>query len=386
MAGSSEEAAVYQSRFAAVNAGNFTYAPMEAVPGASQPTPLPIARVPTIVDEALRAAQAYAKSNNSTALLIWRDGSLQAADYFKGTTAQTPLNSKSLAKPLGAIAVGRAIRLGFIRSLDQRVSDYITEWQGSPKAEIRIRHLLDMRSGMLPQKPAPDPNDILNRAYLDPRHDAILINEYPLLHPPGTHFDYANAVADLVAIVIERATHRRYAQFISDAVLRPLGAAGGTIWIDREGGLAHSGCCILLPAETWLRLAILLIDDGRWRHEQLLPRGYVDSMKTPTPQNPYYGLGVYVAGNYTERRGFANVDLFAPEVLHSEPYAAKDLFLFDGNADQVVYIIPSQRLIVLRTGDSPPKSPEWDNTRLPNIVLRGLMKPAPSVGAQPGGH
>jgi CubicO group peptidase (beta-lactamase class C family) len=375
--------AVYQARFAAMMAGRDVYDPLEPVPGAPHPAALPLAHTPSIAPEALAEARAYALANRSKALLIWRDGALQSADYFAGATAQTPLVSKSLAKPLTAIVIGRAIELGYIRSLDQPVSDFIGEWRNGPKAAIKLRYLLDMRSGLLAQSLAVTPEDILNRVYLDPHHQAILIHDYPLTHAPGTRFDYANAVADLVAIVIERATHERYARFVSREVLRPLGAAGGSVWIDRPGGLAHSACCILLPAETWLRLAVLLIDDGRWNGAQILPRGFVDEMKRPTAQNPYYGLGVYVAGPYVQRRGFGNPDTPGPRVLQSAPYLAKDLFLFDGNADQVVYIIPSQRLIILRMGDAPPKSPEWDNAWLPNTVLRGLIRPAPDVGPQP---
>jgi CubicO group peptidase (beta-lactamase class C family) len=379
---SADDQAVYKARFAALAAGKDVYDTLEPVPGADHPRPLPTATDTGIRPDALAAARAYAAANRSRALLIWRDGRLRSADYFGGAGPDTPLVSKSLAKPLTAIVVGRAIALGYIRSLDQPVSDFITEWRGGPKAAMTVRHLLDMRSGLLPQALATDPTDILNRAYLSPRHDEILTHEYPLVHPPGTRFDYANAVGDLVAIVIERATGQRYGRFVSEQVLRPLGAAGGSVWVDRPGGLAHSACCILLPAETWLRLAILLMDDGRWNGARLLPAGYVSEMRRPTPQNPYYGLGVYVAGAYVPRRGFSNPDMPAPRVLHSEPYLARDLFLFDGAADQVVYMIPSQRLIILRLGEAPPRAPEWDNAFLPNTLLRGLIRPSVGPGPQ----
>ena len=100
--------------------------------------------------------------------------------------------------------------------------------------------------------------------------------------------------------------------------------------------------------------------------------GYVDEMRTGTPQNPYYGLGVWLAGRYTERRGFAHPDTDMAQVLHSAPYRAGDLFLFDGNSNQVVYIVPSERLVVLRTGGDPRKDPEWDNSFLPNVILAGI--------------
>ena len=65
--------------------------------------------------------------------------------------------SKSLSKPLTAIAVGRAIRLGHIRSLDQPIADFLPELAGTQKGRILVRHLLDMRSGMLDQGFSTDP-------------------------------------------------------------------------------------------------------------------------------------------------------------------------------------------------------------------------------------
>jgi CubicO group peptidase (beta-lactamase class C family) len=351
---------------------------MEAVPGAAQVRPLPQAEPPTLPAEVLAKARAYALANNSKALLIWRDGKLEESVYGPGTDAATLLNARSMGKPLGAIAVGRAIELGFIKALDQPAADFVTEWRGTSKASITLRELLSMTAGLAEQEAVGDPASPVTRAYLYPRHDDVLINEYPLTAPPGTRFQYSNASAELIAVVIERATKRRYAAFISEALLKPLGAAGGEVWVDRPGGLAHSGCCMLLPGETWMRLGVLLLDDGVWEGRRLLPKGYVDAMKVPpTASNPRYGLAVWLQGDYIPRRGFGRPDQMLGAVLHSEPYLAKDLFLFDGNTNQVLYMIPSRRLAILRMGDSPPRSPEWDNTLLPNLVLRAITAPGP---------
>lgn len=374
--------ALYLQRFAQF-AGNplgmETYDPVEAVPGAKRwrPYPAVAAGRGTVKPDALEAARDYAERNNSNALIVWRNGRIEGQWYFGGNDASTPIVSRSLAKPITAIAVGRAIALGKIRSLDQPVADFVTEWRNDPqRSKILVRHLLDMRSGFLPQAAAPKPEDILNRAYLHPRHEEIIVREYPLVYEPGTSFEYNNATSEMVAVLIERATKRRYAEFVSSEVLRPIGAPGGRVWINRPGGVPHSGCCIQLPPEAWVRMGVLLMDDGVWQGRRLLPTGYVDAMKTTTPQNAYYGLGVYVAGRYTERRGFGNpkTDVVARRVLHSEPYLASDLFLFDGNANQVVYVVPSARLVVLRTGGAPPRKDgrEWDNAFLANTILRGI--------------
>ncbi len=390
--------AVYTERFAQFEAafktglGLESYAPLEPVPGAARDRPIPEASAAqrSIDAEALRQAEDYAGRNNSTALLVWRRGKLESARYFGDANRTATFPSRSLAKPLNSVAVGRAIALGRIKSLDQPVADFITEWRDDPRrSKILLRHLLDMRSGLLPQAAATRADDILNRAYLHPRHEQVLIHEYPSVDEPGTRFEYNNATAELVALVIERATGRRYAEFVSTEILKPIGALGGEVWINRPGGLAHSGCCMMLPAETWLRLGVLLLQDGRWDGRRLLSSAYVHEMKQGTPQNPYYGLGVYPSGRYIERRGFANPERDTParRVLHSEPYEAGDLFLFDGNADQVVYVIPSAQLVILRVGGPPPRAggKEWDNSFLPNTLLRGIryrageQRPTPQV-------
>lgn len=385
VAAAAEDEAVYQARFAQLFAsfraglGLETYEPLEPVPGAAKYAALPLASRPSIDPSALQRAREYAAANRSSAFLVWRDGVLEESSYFGDTKAESLLTSRSLAKPMTAIAVGRAMALGKIRSLDQPVADFIPEWRGDERRRlILVRHLLDMRSGFLPQSMSPDPAHILNRAYLHPRHDEIIIREYPVVDVPGSRYEYNNASSEMVAVLIERATGRRYAEFISSEILQPIGAPGGNVWVNRPGGVAHSGCCLMLPAEAWLRLGILLAADGVWQGRRLLPTGYVTEMRRPTRENPYYGLGVYVAGDYTPRRGFAHPEREpdSRKVLHSEPYLASDLFLFDGNANQVVYIIPSERLVILRMGDNPPRGEgqEWDNTVLPNTVLRGILR------------
>lgn len=379
---SSEDEATYLERFKALvasfssGAGLNSYDPTVPVLGKSD-RGLPEAPSPdkTVSSGALTKATEYAAANNSSALIIWRNGAIESENYFGDTDATSLLNSKSFAKPLTAIAIGRALKLGKIASLDQPVADFISSWRDDPrKSQMLIRHLLDMRTGFLPQAAAFEPDHILNRAYLHPRHDEIIINDYPMVGEPGVRYDYSNATSEMIAPVIEAATGRSYEEFIGTEIFAKIGARGGKVWINREGGTAHSGCCILLPARDWLRLSVLLLDDGKWNGQRLLPSGFVDEMRKGTQQNAYYGMGVWLAGDYIAERGVANPDSGEYTTLHSKPYEAGDLFLFDGNANQVSYIVPSEGLVILRMGKSPPKGTRWDNSILPNLIIRGIEK------------
>ena len=254
---SAEEEALYLERYDKAQVrrtADEIYIDQEAMIGAVDAAPLPAAAPAqrTISDAALQEAERYAEVNNSNAFIVWRNGKIERETYFGGHSRTSPINSFSLAKQVTAFAIGRALMLGDISSLDQPVADFVTEWRGDSRREkILVRHLLDMRAGFLPQLPPQGPEDILSRTFLHPRHDEIIVAEYPVIDQPGTRYEYNNAAGDMVAVLIERATSRRYAEFVGTEIWRKIGAMDGTIWVNRPGGMAHAGCCMLAPAENF---------------------------------------------------------------------------------------------------------------------------------------
>jgi CubicO group peptidase (beta-lactamase class C family) len=377
---------VYWSRYLAVAAKGGSgdvdsYSPTEPVAGDHDGF-LPVApgAERTVPAEALAAAREYAARNRSSSLLVWHRGRLQSADYWGGDAA-TPVNSRSLHKMLGGLLIGAAIHDGHIASLDDPVAKYLTEWQGTPKAAITIRNLLQMSSGLMWFRGG-GAYSIPSRRYLDPHWDRVLLDEVPLEFEPGSAWDYSDITADVMPHLIERATGQRYAKYLGDAILKPLHAPGGRIWVNREGGLPHGGCCLMLPPEAWLRIGVMTLNGGRSGEREILPPWWLDEMRKPSPNNPHFGLMVWLGQPYTQRRLFHRPDSPSnanprPGAFHSEPYLADDLFLFDGMNGQIVYLVPSQQLVIVRTGLRPPAGqPEWDNSVLPNLVLRALQRGA----------
>jgi CubicO group peptidase (beta-lactamase class C family) len=385
---------VYWDRYFAVAAKGGSgdvdvYEPTEAVGGASWTPMRPVAdEARTIPADALAAAAAYAGENASTSLLIWHKGALQLAQYWNGTAADSRVNSRSLHKMLGGLTIAAAIQQGAIGSVDDPVAKYITEWEGTPKAAMTIRDVLRMSSGLMWFRGG-GPFSTASRRYLDPEWERVLIEDVPLEFTPGSAYDYSDITADLMPIIVSRATGRRYADFLADAILKPIGAPGGQIWVNRAGGMPHGGCCLMLPPEAWLRIGLLVLDRGRAGDVQVLPPQWTEEMAKPSPHNPHFGLMVWLGQPFAQRRLYhrpnsPNNRAPRPGAFHSEPYLADDLVLFDGMNGQIVYIVPSRELVIVRTGLRPPRGkPEWDNSRLPNVVLRALGAEAPQSGPQP---
>lgn len=381
--GLSDEAAeaIYLQRFDALRdrtgtSGLPAYDNLKPMAGAAEFEPLARASAETVfASDTLEAATVYAAENNSSSLIIWKDGAIVSETYFGDVDADTLLVSKSLAKPLSVVAVGRALQEGYITSLDQPMADFIHEWQGTPKETIRIRDVLGMHSGLLPQAAAFEADNVLNRAYLHPYHERVIIEDYPMVAEPGEVYAYSNANGDLIAPLIERATGMGYADWLTQAVFEPLGAKGGEIWFNRDGGVPHSGCCAMLPADTYLRLAVLLVQNGEWEGEALLSPEFIADIKAPGPGFPNAGMGVYLGTPYASRLSPGGPDIEEGDygTPQSEPFLRDDVFFFDGNSNQVAYMVPSENLVILRTGSWPPEEPGWDNAMLPNLFLGDLQ-------------
>ena len=329
----------------------------------------------TIPKDALQQVREFAEQRNSTSLLVWHKGKLQFREHFQDYDTQTNIVGKSMAKMVVSLVVARAIEQGFIAGLDESAATYLTEWKGTPKAEITVRNLLHMAAGFEKYYTLDfSPFGKFMRSYIGSKNESIMLNDYELVDQPGSKYDYSQVTSDLIGMLIERATGKPYGQYLSESLIQPIGAQGGQVMMNRPNGLAHTGCCLLLPSESWLRFGILLANSGDVEGKQLFPQNWMQDFLMPSPTNPAFGLHIWLGKPYFERRSWSNPgEAKGFGVLHSEPYLADDLFLFDGNGHQVVYIIPSEELVIVRTGGwSRAECFEWDNAYIPNTIIRAI--------------
>lgn len=349
--------------------------PLETIaggPGAPIPRADPERR--TISTRALGAAIAYVRPLNTQGLLVWQGGALQLEWYGAGADAASRASTASMMKPVMVLALGVALDRGLIRSLDEPVETWLPEWRGEPRGRITLRHLLEMTSGL--QKDGGASGGGRGAALmLGTRLEETLLAT-PLVREPGTAFDYNTVDSGLLGLILQRASGRRYADWVSEALWRPLGAADAGAWLDRPGGLARAFCCLVATPRDWLRLGLLIKDGGVANGRRIVSASWIDQMTAASPRNPNFGFQIWRASPYTARRGYGSGA--APAAPAAAPFLADDMVYFDGAVGQRVYISRSRDLVIVRTGSS---APSWDDSVLPNLIVSGLDQPS---GASPG--
>jgi len=344
------------------------YQPRERVAGSNQP---PAPRVAPELEQldakALEAAAAYAAERDSSALIVSRHEHIVFEKYWHGTGFDTVEDGQSFARVVAALAAGAALAQRKIHWPDEPIGYFIEAWHDDPRGEITVTQLLKMSSGLRAPELSLNPWSPSVRGILGPDVLAAALAE-PLASKPGSVWQEQAADPQLLASVIERATGMRYAEFVSEALWRPIGAGDAWLWLDRPGGTAHADCCMLARQGDWIRIAELLVKDGNYRGEEVVRPGWIARMLVPAKGNEAYGSYVRLAK--TNAPG-------------AEPYAANDLFVVEGNAGNRIWVVPSMHLAIVRMGQLARRATDWDDSRIPNLIIRGARDYLPPQ-ARPG--
>jgi len=322
----------------------------------------------SISETALAAAIAFGEQNDSHALIVYHDQAVQLEHYFPGHDADSFSPTQSMHKSVLAMLIGIAIEQGYIASVDEPAATYLMEWADDARAGITIRHMLQQNSGIDFPTFGFNPLGGFFRLIFGPDIKPVALNQ-PLEVEPGSRFDYNSVNPQNLGLIVERATGKRYSQYLSEALWQRLGVPDATIVLDsEENQMARMFCCLNATARSWLHIGLLHLNEGRMAGRQLVPVDWMRQIVIAGQHNPNYGYLTWLGNEFEEYRYYNRKT--SVRVFQSEPFAAPDVIYFDGFGGQRVYIVPSRGLIIVRTGAL---APEMDDAFLPNIMIRGLL-------------
>ena len=268
---------------------------------------------------------------NTTSLLVAYKGNLIAEKYAYGVTPDAPVLGWSMTKSITSTLIGI---LSQEAVLDIDLPAPVPGWQGTDKASITIRDILHMSSGLDYIEDYGGESDVSKMLYLQSDQTAYVAS-LPLLHPPGTVFNYSSGDANLLAKIVQDSvggTAQDAYDFYQLKLFHKIGIRSAFIEVDTTGQFV-GGAYGFMSARDWLRLGQLYLQNGSWNGEQVVAKEWIEFATTPSPVSAEYGAQIWL-----------NTDSIAwPEV-------PADAYYFAGHQGQRVVVIPSKELVILRTG------------------------------------
>lgn len=270
----------------------------------------------------------------TVAFLIIKNDSIWYEDYAEGYGADSKTNSFSMAKSIVSALLGKAIKDGHIESLDQPVGDFYTQYAG---AKTTVGDLSSMASGLDWTEHYTSPFSITARAYYDDDLGETILGQ-GIVDEPGKEFSYLSGNTQLLAMVIEKATGQKLAEYAAQSFWQPMGFEKNALWQldDDQNKLAKAYCCVASNARDFARFGKLYKDNGKWNGSQILDSTFVATSTHKRFENdPEYGYGFWLSD-----------------------HLGKESFVMRGILGQYVITIPEDNVIIVRLGHS---IGGWDN-------------------------
>ncbi|MBI1769814.1 MAG: beta-lactamase family protein [Bacteroidetes bacterium] len=284
----------------------------------------------------------YLNTTNTRAFIVLKDGKIAIEQYMGAQlTSSAAFTSSSVwywasaGKTLTSAVVGIANANGKI-SLTAKSSDYLgrgwTSLTLDQENKITVLHQLTMTTGLddysggaTGDSDCTDPSCLVYKA------------------DPGTRWAYHNAAYTLLDGVVASGTGQTLNAYLSDQILSKIGMDGSYV---KNG---YNNVFYSTP-RSMARYGLLLLNKGEWSGTTIIPSSYINLMKATSQNlNLSYGYLTWLNGKSS---------FMAPgsQNVYSQslsPNAPADMFAAMGKNGQLINVVPSKNLVVIRVGNAP---------------------------------
>lgn len=296
------------------------------------------------------------------AVIVVQGGRVVFERYMDGYGRNTRLVSWSMAKSITHALVGAALMQGRV-AIDTPMGN--PHWRaGDRRASITWRQWLQMVDGLDYTESAPEITQSGNARMLfgEGRENvARWAAALPLIHDPGTHWNYTSAGTLLISDALTRAITLE-AHTTADRLARMRAWMNASLF-DRIGmralveydpqGVFYGSSLVWATARDFAKFGYLYLRDGVWEGERVLPEGWVDFGRTPGPalNTDTYGAHWWLTPAHGPGRPARS--LITDNTL-------SDAFSAQGYEGQIIVVVPSKDLVLVRLGRFDGGAEAWD--------------------------
>jgi CubicO group peptidase (beta-lactamase class C family) len=276
--------------------------------------------LPDAIDAAL------AERPSITGVVVVRNGRLVTEHYPGDYGRDDPVNVRSVTKSVISSLVGIALRRRQLESLEQTVGDLIPDripdGADPAVADITLRNLLTMTSGL-----AWDAGNDYQRLIASDNYVELTLSQ-PVVNEPGTVYVYNSGGSHLLAVMLEAATGEEVETYADRHLFDPLGIAEGQ-WVESPQGEAIGGFGLHLTPRDMAKIGYMYLRAGAWDGARIVPRDYVAA-----------ATQVQSAGDFTGGTPYG----YQWWVTDATGYEAYFALGFGGN---YIYVVPDLDLVAV---------------------------------------
>lgn len=323
----------------------------------------------------LEEIAAAAEADSSFCLLVVRHGKVAGEWYWGESTPTSASEVFSATKSYASTLVGIAQAEGKL-DIDDKVSEYVPEWVGTPSEDVTIKNLIsndsgrhwDYRTDYMGLVGAPD-----RTAFgISLAQDA----------DPGTVWVYNNSAIQVLEAVLEEATGQQVADYADEKIFSPLGMGDSEMTKDGAGN-TNVFFGLQSTCRDMARFGLLFLNKGSWDGDEVVPEAWVDeAVGAPsTDLNSGYGYLWWLNrhGAQPNPGSATNPDESGPDAAPPQgqavPDAPEDMYWAHGLGNQLISVDPGSDTVVVRLGPMSDTITGFGRDDIAKVVTEALVDP-----------
>ena len=244
--------------------------------------------------------------------------------------------SKSITNTMIAVLVKK-------RGFDIYAPAPIPEWSDpkDPRHNITTDQLLRMSSGLEWEEDYGKPSHATKMLY-SAEDMGLYASSLGMDYDPDEKWLYSSGTTNILSRILKIELGDEYLQWPFKEIFQKIGISSALFEVDASNHFIGSSYIWASPRD-WARLGLLYLNDGVWNGERILPEGWVEYTKTPTPPSEMQEYGAQF---------WLNVGAIEDPSKRTFPDCPRDVYYMDGYEGQAVYIIPSLEMVVVTTAQT----------------------------------
>ena len=239
----------------------------------------------------IHTVDSHMQSERTAGLLVIQNGEIKVERYGLEHHANAPWVSFSVTKSVVSMLFGAAVKDGYIASIDDPVSDYLPVFEDSPYADVSIKHILQMASGVAWNEDYADPASNIVNLPGEEMAGFKYMRNLPRVAKPGTVFNYNTGETNIAGAILRKAVGKNLSDYASEKVFLPGGISNTANWLlGAPNGNEFAGCCISANLRDYGRIGLFALQNFQASSpgSPLAPT-WMQQSTTPSPGYDGYG-------------------------------------------------------------------------------------------------
>ena len=299
-------------------------------------------------------------------LIILHDGKMLFEKYWNGNTKDSKHIAFSVSKSYLSALFGIAIEEGLIKSIDDNVSIYLDDFEGTGYEDVKIKNLLQMSSGIEFNEDYADPNSDINRFARATAKGSSFRDFAKTLKngkKQGTYNHYVSLDTQVLGMILESVTDMPLREYLYKRIWSKIGTESDAYYIADKTGTDMALGGLNATLRDFSKFGQLYLNEGSWDGEQIVPKSWV--LKSHTPDAPHLMPN---AGDLSSSEWGYGYQWWVP----GDPLTD---FTAHGIFNQFIYVDPVSNVVIAKTSSNHRFRSEKEYSKAAHIaIFRSITK------------